>query len=68
MLSPFQVFSPGTSYPIPLLPGSMRVLPYLPAHSHLISLAFPYTVASNPLRSQGLLLPLMSNKAILYHI
>jgi hypothetical protein len=45
MLSPFPV-SPSANPPIlPPSSCSMRVLPYPPTHSHLTSLAFPYTEA-----------------------
>ena len=68
MFSPFQVSPSEAPYLIPSLPASMRVLPHLPIHSCLPALAFSYTEASKNPQVQGLLLPLMSNKAILCHI
>ena len=44
MLSLFPVKFP---IPSPILPASMRVLPYPPTHSHFTALAFPYTGASS---------------------
>ena len=53
MFSPFQVFPPETPYPsLPPL-ASMRVLPHSPTHFRLPTLAFPYTGASNALRTKG---------------
>ena len=63
MLSLFQVPLPKTPYPISLPPASMRVLLHLPAHFHLLVLAFLYW-GMKPLQDQGLFLPLISNKAI----
>ena len=54
MFSPFQVSPSETPYPIPSPLASMRVLPHPPTHFHLLSLAFPYTVALNTLRPKGL--------------
>ena len=58
MFSPFQVSPLEPSYPIPPSPASMRVFTHSPTHSLtpscLPTLAFPYTGASNTLRSKGL--------------
>ena len=51
--------------PSPCLYGSAHPPTHPPAHSHLPTLAFPYTGALNSHQAQGPLLPLMSNKAIL---
>jgi hypothetical protein len=53
MLSPFQVSTPETLYPIPSPPASRRVRFYLPTNPCLPTLAFPYTGASNPHRTKG---------------
>jgi hypothetical protein len=58
---PFPCIPSRIPYPIVLLPDPMRVLTYLPTHSHLPALAFPS-------QKQGPFLPLMSNKAILCYI
>ena len=54
MFSPVQVFPSEIPYPISHPPDSMRMLSHPPTHSHLPSLAFPYTGASNNLRPKGL--------------
>jgi hypothetical protein len=59
MLSLFLVLSPKTPYLIPPPPASMRELIHPPTHSHLTTLAFPYTGASQDQR------PLMPDKASL---
>ena len=56
-----------TPYPIPPPPVFMRVLTHPPTHSSLPTLAFPYWDIE-PSQNQGLLLPLMSYKAILCFI
>ena len=62
MSSPFSIFPPETSYPIPPPPASMRVCPHLTTHTRLPSaVEFPYTGASSHHRDQGPLLPLMPN-------
>ena len=43
MLSPFPVSSLETPSPVLTPPASVRVLPLPPTHSHLTTLAFPYT-------------------------
>ena len=66
MFSPFQVPPLETSYPIPPPSASMRVLPYLPTHSHLSShTAIPLYWGIKHPQAQGPLFPLISNKAIL---
>ena len=68
MLSPFQVSPPETPYPIPSLPASIRVLPQ-PTYPLLSSCpGIPLYWDIEPPQDQGPLLPLMSNKIILYHI
>ena len=52
MLFPFPVSPPELPYPISH--ASMRVLLYLPIHSHLTTLPFLYTGASNLHRTKGL--------------
>ena len=65
MFSPFQVFPSENPYSNPLPPTSMRVLPYPLSSSHpSISLHWGIIYP----QAQGLLLPLMSNTAILCHI
>jgi hypothetical protein len=54
MLSPFLVSALQTLYPIPFYSAFMRMLPYLPSHSHLATLAFLYTEASSLHRTKGL--------------
>ena len=66
MLSPLQVSPPETPYPIP--PASMRVAPpsthpFLPSRPDI-----PLHWGIKPPQDQGLVLPLMSDKAILCHI
>jgi hypothetical protein len=47
----------------------MRLLPtHPPTHSHLPTLAFPYTGGIDPSQDQGPLLPFMPDKAIIYYI
>jgi hypothetical protein len=53
MLLPFPVSPPQSTYPIPPPPDSMRVLPYPLSHSHLTTLAFPYTQALSLYRIKG---------------
>ena len=43
-----------TSYPIPSSPASIRMLPLPSTHFHLTALAFPYTGASSPHKTNGL--------------
>ena len=54
MFSPFPVFPPEPSYPIPPPPASMRVLPLPPIHSHFTTRAFPYTGKSSLHRTKDL--------------
>jgi hypothetical protein len=55
MLSPFPIspYPVNPHYILPF-PPSMRVLPHPPTHSHLTSLALPYTRASSLHRTKGL--------------
>jgi hypothetical protein len=69
MLSTFQASLPfGTPPSHPFSPASTRVFTPTPTHSSPPALAFPYTGASNTLKAQGPLLPLITKKAILCHI
>ena len=53
MLSPFPVSSlENPSHPHS--PASMRMLPLPPTHSHLTTLAFPYTEALSLHKTKGL--------------
>ena len=54
MLSPFLISPLETSYPIPPPCASMGALPLPPTHSHLTSLAFPYTGELSLYRTKGL--------------
>ena len=54
MLSRFPVSTLRTPYSVPPSPASMRVLPHLPTHSHLTTLALPYTGVSSLHRTKGL--------------
>ena len=54
MLSPFPISPLQISYPMSPYPVSMRVLPHLPTHSHLTTLAFLYTGASSLHQTKGL--------------
>jgi hypothetical protein len=54
MLSPFLVSPLGTPYLIPSPSVSMSMLPHLPTHSCLLTLAFPYTGTSNLHSTKGL--------------
>ena len=54
MPSPFPVSSPQTPDPLLPLSASMRVLPYLPTHSCLSDLAFPYPGSLSLHRTKGL--------------
>jgi hypothetical protein len=49
----FPGFPLETPYPIPT-PASITVFPYPLTHSHLFTLAFPYTGASSLHRTKGL--------------
>jgi hypothetical protein len=51
---PLPVFHVQNHYPIPNIPASMRVLLHAPTHSHLSTLAFPYTGALILHRTKGL--------------
>jgi hypothetical protein len=54
MLSPFPPPPPEAPYPIFPLPASIRMLTYLPTHSQLPALAFPFTGALSHHRTKGL--------------
>ena len=62
MLSPFPVSPPQALYPLLPPSASMRVLPHLPTHSCLSSLAFPYPHSSSHQKTKG------PDKAILLNI
>ena len=65
MLSPFPVSHLQTPYPIPLSPDSMRVLPASdPVPPHHPGIPLHWSI--EPSQNQGPLLPLMSNKAIIW--
>ena len=54
MSSPFPVSPPQTPYLLLPNPASIRVLPHLPTHSCLSTIAFPYPGSSSLHRTKGL--------------
>jgi hypothetical protein len=64
---PFPGLPFGNSYPIPPPPTSMTVLPHPPIHSSSHPGIPTHWGIEHP-QAQGPLLPLMSDKAVLYHI
>jgi hypothetical protein len=67
MFSPFQVSPLQTSYRIPSSPTCLYDGAPLPTHSHPTALASLHWGIEHP-QALGILLPLMSNKAIFWHI
>jgi hypothetical protein len=65
---PFPGFPSGNPYPIPTSPASMRVLP--PANHLLLPPLCGISLhwGIKPSQDQGLLLPLLPDKAIIYYI
>ena len=69
MLSPFQIPTLETPYPMPPLPASMSVWPHPPTHPLPPPCPqIPLHWGIEPSQDQGPLFPLMPNKAILCYI